>query len=97
MKADLPLFQPLNKCCHGWAAVIRAAALRIRTAHGKMYVVLCLELIPHVKVVMYSRHPPLKCVAGAVNMQKCFVWGRVPALYRKRRFLTINTFCVGAW
>lgn len=97
MKADLPLFQPLNKCCHGWAVVIRAPALRIRTAHGKMYVVLCLELIPHVKVVMYSRHPPLKCVAGAVNMQKCFMWGRVPALYRKRRFLTINTFCVGVW
>lgn len=97
LKAGLPLFQPLNKCCQGWAVVVHVPALRIRAAHGKMCVVLCLEPIPRVKVVMYSPHPPLKCVAGVVNMQKCFAWGRVQSLYRKRRFLTINTFCVGVW
>lgn len=61
-----------------------------------MCVVLCLELILHANVVMYSLHPPLKCVAEVVNMQKCFIWGRAHALYRER-FLIINTFCVGVW
>lgn len=97
LEGRLALSPATKQCCHIWAVVIRAPALRIRTADGKMCAVLCLEGTLHVKVLMYRPHPPLKCVAGVVNMQKCSGWGRVQALYGKRRFLTINTFCVGVW
>lgn len=80
LEGSLALIPATKQMLHGWAVAIRDPAWRIRTAHGKMCVVLCLEPIPLVRVVMYGPHPALKCVAGVVNMQKCFAWGRVQAL-----------------